>query len=218
MRLINATIYVEMFTNVDVGKYQIDNALWNNQADTGNGSNDIRLGDVLYVPASDPNTFMLLPGVVHRYKFVEILAQDGATVSAVLQWDEPGAESDVPSNGVTCLFSQVTDVQKLGVPPSDLIYGDVLGGSTTAAINLNTAILDSLASGGGGGGSTTMEFQFPTPALSWVVRHNKGTQSFTESLWDSGGRRLYAGVTVVDNNAFVVNFTSPESGRVSVTF
>jgi hypothetical protein len=50
------------------------------------------------------------------------------------------------------------------------------------------------------------------------VKHNMGSTSFVETITGSGGERIYANVRVVDNTEFVVEFTEPVSGTVTVTF
>lgn len=55
-------------------------------------------------------------------------------------------------------------------------------------------------------------------ALTLSVKHDMGSTSFTEAIRGSGGERIYANVVVIDNSEFVVEFTEPTSGSITVTF
>jgi len=56
------------------------------------------------------------------------------------------------------------------------------------------------------------------PQLIWTVKHNLNTTVFVESLFDSGGNKLYANVKIIDDTEFVVEFTEAQAGFVNVMF
>lgn len=55
-------------------------------------------------------------------------------------------------------------------------------------------------------------------SMEWIVTHNMDTTIFNENVFDSTGRKMYAPITIIDNNSFKVELTSAESGRVDVIF
>ncbi len=90
------------------------------------------------------------------------------------------------------------------------VYDEVA--TTTASLShLQSTITNS------GGLSVFRRFEF-VDALEWVVNHNMGTRSFTESLTDNEGNRFFAKVKVVDENTFIVKLASATSGAVDVYF
>lgn len=54
--------------------------------------------------------------------------------------------------------------------------------------------------------------------LQLTIPHNLGTKDYTFSIVNSEGQRVYAPDSAIDDNTFVVNFTEPESGTISVIF
>lgn len=60
-------------------------------------------------------------------------------------------------------------------------------------------------------------YTFPT-SLTWRIVHNAKTVDFVESVKNLELERIYANVKIVDENEFLVEFTEPESGTVSVVF
>lgn len=66
-------------------------------------------------------------------------------------------------------------------------------------------------------GFTVRTYAFQN-ALTLHVKHNMRSTKFTESITNVLGRKLYADVTPVDDSEFVVKFTEPESGSVTVVF
>ena len=151
-RLINGSLFVSAFNPTGTpGEYTVENAVYSNQADaTGNGAFDIQLGYVIFVPASDLNTFAPIPGILHRYKITDITVIDPSTINCTVLWDEQGPEEDAPTNGAFCLISQVTDSNRIALPPAAEIYPDLPAGSTAMAIiNDLKNIIDRLQGGGG---------------------------------------------------------------------
>jgi hypothetical protein len=68
-----------------------------------------------------------------------------------------------------------------------------------------------------GSGSKITRFKFDA-STQWVVKHDKNTTLFQESVVDSNGRRFYPGIQIVDNNTFVINMTEATAGYVDVVF
>lgn len=146
-RPINAALTVSAFTPTgNAGEYTFESALFTNQADaTGNGAFDITPGFVIYVPASDVNTFMPIPGIFHRYVLTDVTAVDQGTLSGTILWDEPGDEVDAVTNGAACLLAQVTPNLKLGMLPSDAVYSEFVAGNTAEAFAVDERnILDAV--------------------------------------------------------------------------
>jgi hypothetical protein len=44
------------------------------------------------------------------------------------------------------------------------------------------------------------------------------TVNFTESVKNNQGAKMYANISIVDGNEFLVELTEPESGSIVVTF
>lgn len=146
-RPINAALTVSAFTPTgNAGEYTFESALFSNQADaTGNGAFDVTPGFALYVPASDVNTFMQVPGIFHRYVLTAVTPIDQNTLSGTLLWDEPGDEVDAVTNGAACLLAQVTQNLKLGMLPSDAVYPEFAAGNTAEAFAVDERnILDAV--------------------------------------------------------------------------
>jgi hypothetical protein len=61
-------------------------------------------------------------------------------------------------------------------------------------------------------------FYFVSPAMRWRVTHNMNTVNFTESIKNNQGAKMYANISIVDGNEFLVELTEPESGSIVVTF
>jgi len=82
------------------------------------------------------------------------------------------------------------------------VYGRVYGTST----------------GVPGGTPVVRSYAFPKPGLQWVITHNLGSQKIIPAIFDLNNNVLYAGITVVTPNQFIVNFTEPTAGIINVTF
>lgn len=72
--------------------------------------------------------------------------------------------------------------------------------------------------GGSGGLGRLMRFDFPIPALEWVVNHNRNTLDFVENVKDSLNRTMLVNVKIENEDIFVVEFTEAMSGSVFVVF
>lgn len=55
-------------------------------------------------------------------------------------------------------------------------------------------------------------------STEWLVQHNMNTRVFIERITDINGNKLITSVTIIDNNAFVVNLTEATSGSIDVVF
>jgi hypothetical protein len=66
--------------------------------------------------------------------------------------------------------------------------------------------------------SGVIQFIFDTPALEWIITHNKNTTKFVETIMSKDGNKLYCNVKIIDLNSFTIFFTSATSGYVNVAF
>ena len=55
-------------------------------------------------------------------------------------------------------------------------------------------------------------------ALVWRIKHTANTKNFVETVFSVDGQRIYGNVRVIDNTEFLVEFTEPESGKITVVF
>jgi hypothetical protein len=82
------------------------------------------------------------------------------------------------------------------------VYGRVYGTST----------------GVPGGTSLVRSYPFAIPQLTWIVTHNNNTQKMNITLFDADYNMVFAKITAVSPNQFIVYFTEPTAGIVNVTF
>lgn len=136
-RLINGTLWVENFSQVDSTTFSFTDATYNNQADpTGSGSYDVTSGFILFVPSVSAIDFSPLPGVAHRFKLVSIQDADGVHLSATMQWDEDGTSAtDYPMDETWCIISEDTTNCRYGLPSSRDVYSQLGGGISEASYN-----------------------------------------------------------------------------------
>ena len=163
-RILNGTVFVEFFTATgNPGEYVFINGIFDNQSDaTGNGALDIQVDDLMYTPALDPISALLVPGVYNRYKITSISNQTGNTFDATVLWDEPLIQTDEPADQSFSLLCRPTDYCKYGLPPSGEVYFNLQGGGTDYALNLNFRDIadlgctgvDFVTGGSGGQGAT----------------------------------------------------------------
>jgi hypothetical protein len=122
------------------GEYTISGATYNNQSDNaGAGTSALAIGFVLYVQSSDPNTFLQIPGVAHRYKITALTIVDIQTINATVLWDEQGPELDTPTNGIACIISETTPTNKLGFFVEESLYTALPTGILTGAMSSDTS-------------------------------------------------------------------------------
>lgn len=218
-RPINGELVVGSFTpSGNPGEYLFDAATFNNQADaTGNGAYDVQVGFALFVPASDVNTFMQVPGVVHRYKLTALVVIDPNTLSGTMLWDEVGDEQDVPTNGVSCLLAEPTANRHLALPPIDSVYSGLTAGTTIASMLSDLKNLVDQPQQGGSGGVVLKRFDF-VDTLDWTVQHNMNTTTYQVSLYNADGSPFSAYHEPVSLQAFQVNVLVPLTGYVVVVF
>lgn len=55
-------------------------------------------------------------------------------------------------------------------------------------------------------------------AMPLIIKHNMNSVDFTESIRGVDNRRIYANVVAVDEMEIMVEFTEPESGRITIAF
>lgn len=136
-RLINGELTISAYNpTANAGEYTITGAEYSNQADaTGNGSNDIEVGFILYVPVADPNSGAGVPGHTNRYKITSVTQQgDGVAVDLTILYDQSTPQVDVPLNGASALLCEPTEDSKLASIPSSAIYPDLPAGSDIASL------------------------------------------------------------------------------------
>lgn len=135
-RIVNGALYVDTFTPTgNPGEYTFENALFNNQADlTGNGAYDITVGFVVFIAATDKNTYMPVAGVTNRYLLTSVEYIDAVRLSGTVLWDSLEEEIDIPTGSTFSLIAQTTPNLKLAIPAIDSIYPDITSGSTLAAM------------------------------------------------------------------------------------
>ena len=137
MTILNGTLFVPSFDTTGIpGSYTISRAIFNCQADIlGNGTLDVQPGMVLYVPASDPNTFIPIPGISHRYIITDVTIVDQETVNVSISWNEEGIEVDAPTNGAFCVITQITPNRGLGYEVPVEFYPNLDPGTIVGAAN-----------------------------------------------------------------------------------
>jgi len=68
----------------------------------------------------------------------------------------------------------------------------------------------------GGGESPALIFDFGSPSSSWIVNHNMARSPSSVRVLSVGGVEVEAQITEVSTNQLVVQFSSPQVGRVLV--
>lgn len=132
----NGVLFIDNFTpTATPGEYEFTNGVFNSQTDpNGDGAFMLAVGFVLYIPISDSNTFFGMPGVVSRFKLTSLTIHNSSQVSGVLLFDDDGTEVGFPTNSSFCLISETTPNKKIGIPPLDDIYIDLVKGGTIASM------------------------------------------------------------------------------------
>lgn len=219
-KIINGVLYVPEFTATgNDGEYTFENAIFNNQADSGNGAYDIILGFVIYVPVSDKNTFTIIPGITNRYVVTAVTVIDPMTVSGTILWDGDGVEIYAPTNGITSIISEATSNLKLGIPVIDTNYPEVAPGTTIAALLSDAVkIVDKLqANSTNPVESLRVENYSFTNALSCTIEYDANLVPVCETITDADGCRVIAGTRII-NNTIEITFTEEETCSVNVIF
>lgn len=182
-RPINGMLYVETLSATgNPGEYTLENAPFSNVSDaTGTGALDLTVGAVIFIPASDPNTFFPVPGVWHRYKIIALQVDDpSAVASATILWDEPGDEQDVPTSGSYCLVAEVSPGLGLALLTINELYPELSAGAALGALLVDQRNLVDKVGGGSSikqatspmvvsGDNRTVTTPFPTKAGAMVI-------------------------------------------------
>lgn len=136
MSYVNGILTVPEFVATDVaGEFTINGATYNSQSDTlGLGASAIQIGFVLYVQASDTNTFLPIPGRTHRYKITGLTVVNASTVNLTVLWNETTPVEDAPTNGSDCIITQVSENAKYGFPVGADIYATLNPGMTAGML------------------------------------------------------------------------------------
>lgn len=207
-RIINGSLFVSSFDSTgNPGEWIITGAIYTNVTDaTGNGAYDLQVGFLLYTPASDINTFMVVPGVVHRYKITQLEVVDSSTINATILWDEGGDEVDAPTNGALSIISEPGAGLELGLPVSAAIYADILPGTDLGVVaadrhvkfqsSASTSYQESL---GTGNGSTTAFSLAHTPSSTSAVLVFRNGLLVTQG--EGSDQYSVSGTTVTFNTA-----------------
>ena len=234
-RIINGTLYVGSYDSTSYdgtssGVWSFTNAIFNNQASaTGNGSLDILPGFIAIVPSADPNSFLPVPGVAHRYKLVDIVPDsnsDCVHISGTLLWDEGGTEIDLPLSGTYALLSENTLNNQYNLPASDEVYTNLPGGLVNAAYNTNIKVISDKITGSYGAtgvqGQTGLQGPTGAQGLTGISGTSGGTgvQGPTGVSGTSGGTGVQGqtglqGVTGVQGRTGVQGLTGVQ-GRTGL--
>lgn len=220
-RIVNGTLTVPQFTPTEnVGEYYISGGIFTNQSDvTGNGAYDIQPNFVIYVPATNTNSFELMLGTVHRYKVTAVTVIDQVTVDLTVVWDEEGPETDSPTNGMDCLITQVSQNRKFGYIVDSTLYPSMPSYVVPSALNTDIDNIDDLAASYIGGGAPSYLHKQLTENSVWVVQHNQNSVDFMYTIFDSMGQQVLPNtVTTLDSNTFEIHYLSPMTGKVICMF
>lgn len=118
----------------------------------------------------------------------------------------PGRATSAPATGFPLKLEQVQNVNtKNGLPDN-----------TTLKYSKATGMWEPVPYVGGTPG-VTKRFDF-VDSLEWLVQHDMGTTSFSETLVHADGTKFTAKTRVIDSNSFAVFLTSAESGWIDVVF
>jgi len=136
-RIVQGTLFVSDYTPTGTpGEYSFSDAVYDNQADaTGNGSYDLAPDFIMYIPATDEVSASPVPGVSHRYKVKQVISRDGLHLSAIIEWDEDGSYTDLPTNGSYAIICENTPKLNFGLVPSKDVYPNIAGGTAESAYN-----------------------------------------------------------------------------------
>ena len=190
-RLINGSLYVsEYVPTANPGEYTFENAIFNNQADSGSGVYALEENFLIFTLAVDTNTFFPVPGIAHRYRLSSITIVDFNTINGTMIWDEAGNEIDAPKNGDYAIVSEYSPNHGFGYPVDEVVY-QLQTGFTTAVQNLEVKTVDTITIGSG------VSFEQPFLDNEWIIEdgicyisfdHPLGTDSVQVSvLEDLGG-------------------------------
>lgn len=216
-KIVNGTINVPVFSpTVNPGEYEITGATYNNQADlAGNGTLDIQPDFVIYVPASDPNTFMVIPGLVQRYRITSVTVIDQSTVDLIVIWDEPGQEQNAPTSGVECLITQTSENKGYGFITDPTLYPNMPSFVIPAAINNDIENITDVSTGST---QTYLHIQSSDSAI-WTINHNKHSSNFVYTIFDdTGDQCLPNDVETINENTIVLHFLADMRGKVMFMF
>lgn len=220
-RILNGMVTVPSFDATgNPGEYTITSAIYVNRSDTsGSGAFAIETGMVLFVPVVDAFTFAPIPGVSYRYKITAVTAHDPEVVDLTIIWDDEGEESETLMNGSACILSEVSPNYKYGYPVPEILYPELLPGSTASATNNNFKhIADKQQSGGGGNVVAYVHDQSELENI-WVVQHNKNSLNFVYTIFDDMQvQTLPHNVQVINENRIVVHMLANMKGKAIFSF
>lgn len=219
-RIISGALVVSSFDSTgSLGEYSITGAIYNSaNDDLGNGARDLHVGMVLYVPASDPNTFFPIAGKVHRYKLTSITVVDQQTINTTIKWDEQGSESDAPTNNCTCVITEVSEHKKLGFTLPAEFYPTLSPGINAGIANSDLANIIDLEPVGNGN-SQTIVYTQNMESDQWVILHDKNSTNFVYSIFDDTQSPVWPDrVEIIDANSVRIYFLVSMAGKVVFNF
>ena len=215
--VISGILTVPSFSPTDnLGEYRIEGAIYGTQTDlTMEGAYALHEGMVVYVPATDINTYMPMYGVVHRYKITQVEALDQNTINATIVWDEDGDEVDTVTHGATCIITEVTPNKKLGYAIEPNFYPDLASTTVSGASNND---LINIIDKDTGGKNAYVHIQSSLEPL-WVIQHNRKSMNFVYTIFDdTQSHCLPDNIQVVDENQIVVHLLEGMAGRAIFSF
>jgi len=225
---INASLLIQSFDPTgNPGEYSFSSAITDIQYDPqGIGAGNILVGYVVYVPASDANTGIPIPGSVHRYALTSVTLLDQETISGTLIWDEVGPEYDTPTNGSYCLVGPTSSNLDLGYPPIDSMFPELTPGSTIASLytdlkNIVDYITYIKSSTFTGKFSTTDWVNNSDNTATLTISHGLNSTTLLVCCWqqtDTILQMVPLNPTVIDDMSikFTVIKTAVFSGQVTV--
>lgn len=218
-RIISGALAVSSFDSTgNPGEYTITGAIYNSANDDfGNGAADLHTDMVLYVQASDINTFLPITGKVHRYKLVTLDIIDQETVNGTIIWDEPGDEADTPTNGSTCVIVDTTENKHLGFNLPMEFYPNILPGMLSGIANCDlAAITDREVSGGP---SATFKYVQSLTSATWTIVHGRSSRDFVYTIFDDTSSQVWPNdVEILDDNRVIMHFLEGMKGKVVFNF
>lgn len=93
------------------------------------------------------------------------------------------------------------------------------GGGVRATVSPPTRVIGTVANPPNNSNDVRFKrFIISPPTLQFTVTHNMNTTQFIESIKDQDGRKVFAFIEIVDNNSFIIKFTTATIGTVDVLF
>lgn len=191
---------------------------------------DTFLRDEARTPYAHPNVLPPQPEILDKYRNRVTMTGDvhasGDSNNLVTTIAPTGVKAGVYSRVRVNAKGQVIEgLTELEVQQRALTWENIEGKPTTiagAGITdvYNKAEVGSLIAGAVQQINPPLATKLYTFAaqVQWRVIHNMGTRNISETIINAEGHRIYANITIVDANEFLIDFSSAEAGTVSVIF